>query len=268
MTGGYVSDSRGREMNGEKRTPEETEEYEKALFKRHEELRISVGHSLRCAARLPDEDEPFIKRWDEAHLPDLSITASYIVNARFGPAWKNPRTIEAELGAIRSDLKKLNRRVTLLDSYTKSAINRAGAPDREEHEAAMVSGDPERIVSAMKAREAVPREQWAVRAALSEMDRLEAGIVQVIEQTIKAGDQLPPTGRIPNYEKNEVALYVADYLYEVTEKIPGLTTKPIVTGPFALALQEIFKILGLPAGVKQPGKWAISKLNPKTPRKF
>lgn len=224
-----------------------------------------IGRILRRSAGLPEEEDSFVERWDEVHLPNLRLVVSYIVIARHGPAWANPRTVEDALEEIRNDIKHLKKSIALLDGYTRGAINRAGDPGREEYEAANLSGDIDRMVSASNAREAVPREQWTVPAALAALRQLEAAIVPVIERVIKADARMKETGRIPRYVKPNIAYIVARYLYDVTEEIPGLTTSPKVTGPFGLALQEIFDLLSLPKGVGNPGKIARLRLTSELP---
>ena len=53
---------------------------------------------------------------------------------------------------------------------------------------------------------------------------------------------------------------VAVYVYGVTGSPPGLWTGSEPSGPFARALQKIFKILGIEASVQRPGEYAIAKL--------
>ena len=56
-----------------------------------------IGHVLRRAAGLPDVEDPFIERSDEAHLPNAGgfISMIFLVTSDFSPP--NPRAVEDEL---------------------------------------------------------------------------------------------------------------------------------------------------------------------------
>jgi hypothetical protein len=239
------------------------------------EVILSICNALRRAAGLPEGENA---RLEEEKLQDdisneTNFNDAYFFAMHFnvlhvayrikyagrGPIWPNPRSVEAELEEIRRDLKGLKNRITSLGVYIQSGINREGNPTVIERRAARLSGDYSRMRSARRTRP-MPHDQQTLPALLSAMDQFEVGIVKVIEEANKEGDQLPQTGRIPSYAARDVAYEVAKYLQYVTGNIPGLTTSPKVTGPFALALQEIFDFLGLPDGVQKPGNYAKLKL--------
>jgi len=54
---------------------------------------------------------------------------------------------------------------------------------------------------------------------------------------------------------------VAELVEDVTGSPPALWTGSNPSGPFARALQEIFKIMNIEAGIQRPGEYAISKLS-------
>jgi len=221
----------------------------------------SICQVLLRAAGLPDEKDPISDHLDFASMTVLEFTVGLIMFQSYGRTWPNPRIVEDKLEAIRRDIKKIERRIKSLDDGTQSKINRAGDPQQIEIEAAKLSGDFSRILHASKATVVEPYEQWTIPAARSALARLDAGIKRTIEQTIEAGEHLPATGRIPNYSARTVACRVAEYLRDATGKTPTLWKGDEPSGPFALALREIFKILDIKAGVQRPGEYAISKLS-------
>jgi len=223
----------------------------------------SIARALRDAAGLPDLDNPFTERSDEAHLPYVGEFVELIWGHSPPHMGPNPRALEAEAEAVRSDINRLKKRLALLDREIVNFIRTRESSEGEELYLAAQTGNFDRILSAHKAWKAQPREQRILHAVFTELNRLEAVIVSLIEEAIEADAQLPKTGRIPNIHARNVAVVVAVYVEEVTGEIPGLTTSPMVTGPFALALTEIFKILGIKGGVQRPGEWAISELTSK-----
>ena len=98
---------------------------------------------------------------------------------------------------------------------------------------------------------------------LASLERFDAAIVERIELAIKLSDQLPETGRIPNYTARQVAYEVARYLQNVTGNIPALWTGSKPSGSFANALMKIFEILDIKSGIQRPGEWAIGRLTSK-----
>jgi len=212
-------------------------------------LLVSIGQVLRRAAGLPSQENPLITSSDEAHLPQLNLVLVDVWRASRATKWHNPRAVEDELGAIRRDLRGLANRIASLDENTLRYIN-----DTES-----IDIDGVRFPAGFY--RFIPVEERMVPVALSAMERLEMAIVQVIEQTIDAGDQLPATGRIPNLAARKVAYLVAKYLHDVTGSPPALWTGADPSGPFACVLREIFEILGIKAGIQRPGEYAISKLS-------
>ena len=212
-------------------------------------LLVSIGHVLRRAAGLPSRANPLFGGSDEAHLPQLNLVSVDVLLASRATEWHNPRAVEDELGAIRRDLRGLANRIASLDENTLRYIN-----DTES-----IDIDGVRYTAEFHLH--IPVENRMVPVALSAMERLEMAIVQVIEQTIDAGDQLPATGRIPNLAARKVAYFVAKYLHDVTGSPPALRTGANPSGPFARALREIFEILDIEAGIQRPGEYAISKLS-------
>ncbi len=235
-----------------------------------EEWVLPTGHALRRAAGLSDQENPFITYSDEAHLPVLGDVVCRVMLATLPPQWHNPRTAKTKLEKVRKDIKVLKNRITAIDLCTQIAINNAGSPHMQEYLAAKQQSINapsretfDRAHAAFDAAYGGPPDELAVPTMLALLEQFETAIVSTIEQIIKEGESLKEKGRIWNHEKNAIALIVAQYLHAVTGDIPGLTIRPVVAGPFALALQDIFEILGLPKVVQRPGEYAISELTSK-----
>ena len=82
-------------------------------------------------------------------------------------------------------------------------------------------------------------------------------------------DLIPATGRPPDMAKLGVALTIGKFLKEASGDAPKLwpddaPAEPWKRGessePFAVALREIFKILGFKPGIQAAGEYATSKL--------
>ncbi len=228
----------------------------------YDAARLSIGHVLRRAAGLPDEEDPFIKRSDEAHLPNVEWVFRLILGEfDSGGMIKKFGVEKAEVEKIHRDLKKLVKRIASLDLSTQSGINLVGFMKDERLMDKEISDEDDDLMMALgKAALEVPPQARLIPAALLAMERLDTVIVHMIKRRIEIAAELNEKTKPLNRQKNEIALVVALYLEDVTGDIPGLTTRPVVTGPFALALQEIFEILGLPKGVQHPGDYAISEL--------
>ncbi len=247
-----------------------SKEREKERLRHNNELCLAIGQVLRRVAGLPDEDGPFIERWDETHLPNLRLVASSIIVASYGPGvfGKKPRAVEGDLEKIRRKLKTLRERIVKIDGETRSAINRAGSAEHAALKDLPEDASEDEIISAVQSVDTVPRDQWTVPATLVAMELLEAAIVSVIERAIQASSQLPETGRPPNRAKQEVASIVGKYLHDVTGSLPLLvpddTPEPWRAAesrePFAVALVEVFEILGFKPGIQRAGEYATSKL--------
>jgi len=228
-------------------------------------LMLSISNALRRAVGFPEKDDPYIVYSDEPRPHHLRIFACRVLIAAHAPAWQNPRAAEDELWEIYHGIDDLRNRICALDSYSQIILNAVGCLEQEDFETAKRSGEVYRMISALGGMS--DNNEDTVPAAVSAMTKLQEAIGPAIVQTILAGTRVKKTGSIPRHSKRDVALVVAQFMHEVTGNIPGLTTRPVVTGPFALALQEMFEILNLPKGVQRPGKWAISELTSK-PSKY
>ncbi len=148
------------------------------------------------------------------------------------------------------------------------AINRSGS---SLHQALKATEDLDEIVALHRSISKTPREEWTLPSALTAMERLEDALVSVIELAIKNSQSglIPATGRPPDMAKLEVALIVGNFLKEATGEVPKLwpddaPAEPWKRGessePFAVALREIFQILGFKPGIDRAGDFATSKL--------
>ncbi len=241
-----------------------------------DELGLSLGQALQRAAGFPASGTLLCREntWfadsGGAHPPILDTAIKKIFHASWlFNDWHNPRAVEAELEEVCRNIKRLKNSIASLSGYTEVFIDLNGVPgpwtERIIDEVAQAEwdalADDDKTAIARADFYFVPYEDYTVPVALAALAKLDAAIVLTIEEAIEASAQLPKTGRIPNVVARDVAYVVARYLRDVTGDIPGLTTKPVVTGPFALALQEIFEILDIKAGVQRPGEYAISKLS-------
>ena len=137
--------------------------------------------------------------------------------------------------------------------------------------AAKAAENVDTILAASRSVQNVPSEEWTVPAVLTAMERLEDALVPVIEKAFQnsQSDLIPATGRPPNMAKLGVALTIGKFLKEATGEVPklwpdGAPTEPWKRGdssePFAVALREIFEILGFETGIQAAGEFATSKL--------
>ncbi len=254
------------------------EGYEESLLRRHNEMAVLIGHALRRAAGLPDEDDPFIERRDETHLPGISLVASHIIVASYGkaPVVRTPKAMAKTLKDIRKKSQYLRAQIAQIDGETRSTINRAGSAEHAALKDLPEDASEDEILRAGRAVGTVPREQWTVPAVLIAMDRLEDALTSVIgyatDLDARSPDPKSPKKRRtkpPNYAKQGVAMVVWQYLKDATGDAPKLwpddaPSEPWNRGessePFAVALREIFKILGFKPGIQAAGDYATSKL--------
>ncbi len=254
------------------------------------EIGLPIGQALQRAAGpsasglLLCRENPWLADSGGAHPPILDIAIRDIFRAGdlFIEVFHNPRAVEAKLEAVRRDIKRLRNRIASLGENIQIFIDLNGDPgpitelnlsavDEAEAQAELealesvpiADREPFAISRARSRLYFVPHEEHTVPVALAAMVKLDAAIVLTLEEAIEAGEKLPATGRIPNVTARDLAYVVARYLRDVTGDIPGLTTKPVVTGPFALALQDIFEILDIKADIQRAGEWAISELTSK-----
>lgn len=239
------------------------------------ETGVYIGRALQRAAGFPASG-PLICRenpWDAdsggAHPPILDTAIREIFRA--GDTFYellSPQVAEPKLEKVRKDIKRLKNSIASLGEYIEAFIDLNGDPgpgteriiDEEAQAEWDALADDDKTACAMADFYFVPPEEYTISVALSAMAKLDAAIVQTIEEAIEASAKMSETSKNPKYARWHVAYVVARYLYDVTGDIPGLTTSPTVTGPFALALQEIFEILDLPKSVQRPGEYAKLKL--------
>lgn len=216
---------------------------EKERRTRWGEESISIGQALQRAAGLPASgpllcrENPWLAGSGGAHPPILDTAITKIINASSPiPNWRNPRSAEAELEAVRRDIKRLRNRIASLEEYTdyygfnlNDYIDLNGDPgpmtERIVDEAAQAEwdalADDDKTASAMAGFYFVPHEEYTVPVALSAMAKLDAAIVLTIEEAIEASAKLQKTGRIPNVAARDVAYVVAEYVRDVTGKLPS-----------------------------------------------
>ena len=97
------------------------EGYEESLIRRHEEMAVLIGHALRRAAGLPEEDDPFvIINPDCKSLPKLRLVASKIIVASHGKQAiaKTPKAIAKNLKDIRRKLVHMPARLSRSGVWT------------------------------------------------------------------------------------------------------------------------------------------------------
>ena len=239
------------------------------------EMGVSLGQALQRAAGLPasgpllSRENPWLADSGGAHPPILDTAIKEILGASSPmPNWRNPRAVETELEAVRSDIKRLRNRIASLEDYTdiigfnlNCYIDNNGDPspvtERIIDEAAQAEwdalADDDKTASAMAGFYFVPPEEYTVAVALAAMAKLDAAIVLTIEEAIEASAKLKETGRIPNVVAHGVARVVAEYVREVTGNLPGPRRK-YSGSDFERTLVEIFKLLKIKAGAQAPAK--------------
>ncbi len=251
------------------------ESYEESLLRRHNEMAVAIGHALRRAAELPEEDDPFIERWDETHLPDISLVASRIIVVSSGkaPVVRTPNAIAKNLKDIRKKSQYLRAQIAQIDGETRSTINRAGSAEHAALKDLSEDASEDEIIRAVRAIDTVPHDQWTVAAVLTAMKRLEDALGYAIGHATDLGARpLDPESpkkrrtRPPNYAKQSVAMIVEQYLKDATGDAPKVWPldapakwkRGESSEPYAVALKEIFEILGLDPGVDAAGEFATS----------
>lgn len=202
-----------------------------------------------------------------AVLLSPGIMASHVLIASLGPTWERPSRVEAELEELRVMIRTLRLRLGSLTPSLRTALNQEADPQfvrqRELSRSAIADEDQ---ISELRdlLNNPTPKDQWVIIATERELERLEAACVPAIERTIRAGEVLEPSGdrggRPPNWRARHVAYVIASYLMEATGRAPSLWTGQTPTGSFAMALTEIFKVLGIRSDIRRAGEWALSKL--------
>ena len=254
------------------------EGYEESLLRRHNEMAVAIGHALRRAAGLPEEENPFIEVWpDDEGLPDLSLVASHIIVVSYGkaPVVRTPKAIANTLKDIRKKLRYIRAQIAAIDGETRSAINRAGSAEHTALKDLPEDASEDEILRAVRAVGTLPHEQWTVPAVLTAMKTLEDALNSVIGHATDLGARpLDPESpkkrrtRPPNYAKQSVAMIIEQYLKDATGDAPKVWPldapakwkRGESSEPYAVALKEIFEILGFETGIEAAGNFATSKL--------
>jgi hypothetical protein len=90
---------------------------------------------------------------------------------------------------------------------------------------------------------------------------IETSITLTINKVQDALEERENMGQLRTYAAQTVALGVAKYIYQVTQDIPGFWSGESPSGPYAMAVLEIFDLLGIPSGsLQRAGEYAIGEL--------
>ena len=246
------------------------------------ELHQQVGHALRRAAGLPPLEDPIndILRPDELHLPWLGYFVGLICNEQLPTPGlvKDPSKVAQELGTIRNKLRELQRLIVRLDEPTSFALQWAGSTENKAYTKAQETVDnPEDLPPKIYTTDYVPLDEyqeWNMKIVLGTFARLEAAAAEV-EQKLTADAARKVANKLPddkrdyarNLNKPNVAVLVAEYIQGVTGKVPTLWKSDQPSGPFAKALDEIFRLLHLSHAIDRAGEQAIEAIK-NSPRKF
>ncbi len=251
------------------------DDYERSLNARNRELEANIEKVLRGVLELPADERSFAANsWESDACRGASQTASKILIASFAPPpiAKTPKTVAKDLATIKKKSGYLRAQIAAIDGYTRGVINRAGSTHHQEYKAAEADGDLERFIDAFQKAGQVPREQWTIPAAMAAVEELEKAIAVAIERAEKnsQSEHFPKGGgRPPDFVKMNVAIILARFFRDVADEEPKLWPDDAPderwkrgdpSESYALALKEIFEILGLPRGIVAAGEFATSKL--------
>ena len=206
------------------------------------ELYRQIGHALRQAAGLPYEENPFVLRPDEAHLPPLEAVVGMIEYLSVeSEILEHPSKVAGDLAAIRQHLKKLRMHVTGLDDMTIRLLEHFIAPERVEYS----------LDDATRNR----------AETLSYFEQLESAVAKV-EGIAENERKRPPVRGPRKIRERSIAHCVAYYVKRCTGALPKLSRRGSEpTGPYGRALCEIFVLFGLsPGSFQRAGEWAINNL--------
>ena len=231
------------------------------------DARLRIGRALLDAAGLPERDSPFEIQWpDDRQRPDLTMVVGRIRIAAFGPGkfGDKPLAISRDLEKLQLDIGDIRRRIENIDGEVRGALNRAADPLWREYRTVGVDpdADADRIMALSTAIDAVPRDRWAVPAAVAALRALEKAIPEVIAKADKAAQDRPATGRKKNEAAHNIAVLVAAYVRDVTGELPEDRRK--YSGSFFEdTLAEVFDALDLNADPQSPAKSALTTLRAK-----
>ena len=210
------------------------------------ELYRQIGRALRQAAGLPYEENPFVFRPDEAHLPPLEAMVIMIEGVSVeSEILERPGKVAGDLAAIRQHLKKLRTHFTGLDDMTIGLLQISTAPERVEY--GLADGG-----ARFRAE------------TLSFFEQLESAVAKVEGAAENERKRPPVRGPRKNRERS-IAIFVAYYIKwckGVPPKLSRRGSEP--TGPYGRGLRDILILLGLsPGSFQRAGEWAINNLKSK-----
>ncbi len=189
--------------------------------------------------------------------------------AAAGLAWENPKSVSDDLFKLRHSLRDLKRQILSIDQQAMFLINRHADPIFEQYKDKLTNElykDYPRENSNQAHKEYreklnFPDHQTPIEATLEQMEQLEKGLTQALEEVDEEVRDRNDMGQLRTYAAKRVALGVAQYMYQVNGKIPGLWTGDHPSGPYANAVLEIFDILKIPSrSFQRAGEYAIKKL--------
>jgi len=226
-----------------------------------------VACIMRRAAGLPYTDTP-ASGWQENGTPEMFSIVHGVIFAASGPTWDHPESVSKELFKVRHSLRDLKRRLLSLDKQVFERLNQYADPIwrqevfklADEFADALTLEEFHRNNLKFIAKLDSLHHQTPIEATLEQMDRLEEGLTEILEEVEDDAHERADMGQLRTYAAKEVALGVAEYMYRVNGKIPGLWTGENPSGPYAKAILEIFDILDIPPGsLQRAGEYAIAK---------
>jgi len=240
-------------------------EMEEMVKKDHPEFHThwQIACIMRRAAGLPYSDTP-ASGWREDGTPEMFFLVSSIVSAASELKMDHPKTVSNDLYSLRHSLRDFLRKLLSIDSQSMGLLNQYADPiwvQRVEKAHVDLTAE-EHIREHQEFHDKLnsPHHQTPIEVVLEQMGRFEMGLTLTLKDVEEDAHDREDMGQTRTYAAKWVALEVAKYMYEVTDKIPGYYIEENPRG-YTKAVREIFDLLDIPRGsLQQAVKWAIAKL--------
>lgn len=187
-----------------------------------------------------------------------------VMRILFRPKWKRPAEIEKEIEGIRSDIRRLKKRIIAADPYALSLARRQATHSEEMRlfdEIELAAGNEEKIDEIsdryLTLMESISPDEYVDTAAIVHLESLEKGLVRPIEAAIEAAPH--GRGRPQNVRAHQIALYAAKSYWLLTGEKPTFWNG--TDNSFSQLVKELFAIGGVVADIRKPIESAMSKFD-------
>lgn len=203
-------------------------------------------------------DQASIPRERAQKLNHLSSNIVLAATAQHPARDQRPDILEAELNAVRVEIRALVRRLSNLDDWAASVARRADTEKALE----AAGSDVGRIMATIRDAADTPQEDWLDKATIRQLQKLDDALKRPIEVLIRRGEGLNDgRGAKPNLVARRVALAAAQALIVATGRPPSYWRDATA---FAKLTADLFRVFDIRADTRRPCEWALSKLGVST----